>query len=440
MFGIMYLRGALHLNGVDCDIAFYHESSNEILQSTMSRKRFQFLSKIMQFDDCGTRPDRWKQDKFACLRDFFESINEMFVKLRVPSEHLAIDETLYPYRGRIGFRQYNPNKPAKYGLLFRSLCDSSLQYTYYSLPYGGKPSEPGSKFYVTGTDNYTIYLVENTIQIGGKTVLRGKNISLDRYFTSLSIAEWLQERNISVTGTLRKDRIGLPQEMKTEAGRTEKSTKWCYNGNMMLVSYADKKKKGTKVVLLLSTMHDEIHVSRDERTKPSLIVYYDHMKGGVDVMDLCSTMLTTRSKTPRWALNATFFLLDIVRTNSRTLFNEIKNSKLSNFEYTWNLGKELVMPFIQQRYQANDGIQSSLKEKMRRILGVGIVQNPIVPVQNAGHGICEQCRNQIQGEGYAAAKKKLNNKITEKCFQCGHFVCSKPMHRHSLCIVCKSAH
>ena len=27
---------------------------------------------------------------------------------------------------------------------------------------------------MTGTDNYTIYLVENTIQIGGKTVLRGK--------------------------------------------------------------------------------------------------------------------------------------------------------------------------------------------------------------------------------------------------------------------------
>ena len=149
---------------------------------------------------------------------------------------------------------------------------------------------------MTGTDNYTIYLVENTIQIGGKTVLRGKNISLDRYFTSLSIAEWLQERNISVTGTLRKDRIGLPQEMKTEAGRTEKSTKWCYNGNMMLVSYADKKKKGRKVVLLFSTTHDEIHVSRDERTKPSPIVYYDHMKGRVDVVDLCSTMLTTRSK------------------------------------------------------------------------------------------------------------------------------------------------
>ena len=110
VFGIMYLRGALHLNGVDCDIAFYHESSNEILQSTMSRKRFQFLSKIMQFDDCGTRPDRWKQDKFACLRDFFESINEMFVKLRVPSEHLAIDENPLPIPWTYWFPTVQPQQ------------------------------------------------------------------------------------------------------------------------------------------------------------------------------------------------------------------------------------------------------------------------------------------------------------------------------------------
>ena len=134
---------------------------------------------------------------------------------------------------------------------------------------------------------------------------------------------------------------------------------------------------------------------------------------------------------------SSFLILSV--PTPRTLFNEIKNSKLTNFEYTWNLGKELAFSSNSdtRRMMASNHL---LKEKMRRILGVVIVQNPIVPVQNAGHGICEQCRDQIQGEGYAAAKKKLNNKITEKCFQCGHFVCNKPMHRHSLCTVCKSAH
>ena len=39
------------------------------------------------------------------------------------------------------FTQYNPNKLAKYGLLYRSLCDASVLYTYYSFPYAGKPED-----------------------------------------------------------------------------------------------------------------------------------------------------------------------------------------------------------------------------------------------------------------------------------------------------------
>ena len=113
-------------------------------------------------------------------------------------------------------------------ILYRSLCDSTVQYTYFSLPNAGKPVETPNDYYVTGTDNYTKYLVNNTIR--GKNCIRGRNISLDRYFTSLSIADWCREQKITVTGTLRKDRI-LPKEMKVEAGREEKSTKWCFSND-----------------------------------------------------------------------------------------------------------------------------------------------------------------------------------------------------------------
>ena len=123
--------------------------------------------------------------------------------------------------------------------------------------------------------------------------------------------------------------------MKTETGRAGKSTLWCYEGKKMLISYTDKKKSGTKIVLLLSTMHGDIRISKDERKKPQPIVYYDHMKGGVGVVDLLSTMLSTRSKTPRWPCNTNFFICNSVRTNTRTLFNECKNEKLSYFEFTW---------------------------------------------------------------------------------------------------------
>ena len=46
----------------------------------------------------------------------------------------------------------------------------------------------------------------------------------------MTIADWLLERNITLTGTMRSDRKEIPAEMKRAAGREAKSSKWCYNG------------------------------------------------------------------------------------------------------------------------------------------------------------------------------------------------------------------
>ena len=70
---------------------------------------FKFLVRCIQFDDFTTRPERWKSDGFAAFRELFRGLNENFAQLRTPSEYLAIDEILYPYRGKTVIRQYNPN-------------------------------------------------------------------------------------------------------------------------------------------------------------------------------------------------------------------------------------------------------------------------------------------------------------------------------------------
>ena len=45
------------------------------------------------------------------------------------------------HRGSIDIKHYNPSKPAKYGLLYSSLYDAVVPYTYYTLSYAGKPSK-----------------------------------------------------------------------------------------------------------------------------------------------------------------------------------------------------------------------------------------------------------------------------------------------------------
>ena len=111
---------------------------------------------------------------------------------------------------------------------------------------------------------------------------------------------------------------------------------------MMLISYIDKKKSGKKNIIALTTMHDKVKVTNDQRCKLHVLVMYDHTKGGVDVVDLISTRHSTRIKSKWWPLNAFPLILDTVWTNAKTILAENKSS-FSNFQFTYQLGKALVL-------------------------------------------------------------------------------------------------
>ena len=52
---------------------------------------------------------------------------------------------------------------------------------------------------------------------------------MDRYFTSVSAAKWVQdEQSITVVGKMRHDRKGIPTELKMLDGRKVKSTMYIY--------------------------------------------------------------------------------------------------------------------------------------------------------------------------------------------------------------------
>ena len=89
--------------------------------------------------------------------------------------------------------------------------------------------------------------------------------------------------------------------MKGVADREEKSTAFCYSEDekTMLLSYNDKKKKGKKNILALTTMQKQVKLSANERKKPHALAFYDHTKGRVDVVDLISARIWTRMKTRR---------------------------------------------------------------------------------------------------------------------------------------------
>ena len=96
------------------------------------------------------------------MQPVWELFNSNLVKYAAPSEHLAIDETLYPMRHEIAFRQDNPNNPHKYGVLLNLFNNIRFPYTYKVLPYEVKPTAGDAPFYVSSTADYIKNLVIRT--------------------------------------------------------------------------------------------------------------------------------------------------------------------------------------------------------------------------------------------------------------------------------------
>ena len=127
--GFIYLCGLYKLNHHDLDILFSDKAGPPIFGAIFSRDRAKFLLASLSFitrEECAIN---FPTDRFASARPIFEMFNASCSKYLVPSRYLTVDETLYPMRHQIAFQQYNPNKPHKYGLLCKSLNDSSFPYT-----------------------------------------------------------------------------------------------------------------------------------------------------------------------------------------------------------------------------------------------------------------------------------------------------------------------
>ena len=130
----MYLRGPLGMNLQRVNYLFTDEG-HYALAPMVSKNRFKFLLSHITFDNHIDQHNNWPTDLFATMRQVWKLLNSNLATFVAPSEYLIIGETLHPMRHQIAFRQCNPNKPHKYGVLLKSLNDAFFPYTYKTLPY-----------------------------------------------------------------------------------------------------------------------------------------------------------------------------------------------------------------------------------------------------------------------------------------------------------------
>ena len=204
-------------------------------------------------------------------------------------------------------RCYLPSKPGRYGILFRTAADANQRYFWKLWSYSGRPEAPEQAppfVQLDGVNETVRYLLQEVIR-------SGRNVTLDRFYTSVPLAGELAAERLIVVGTLNKNRKLLCDELKNPQNREPGSSMFAFRNGVTLTSHCPKPRK---IVLALSTQHQSPMV--DAKTmKPKIILYYSSNKGGVEVVH---SMLETAMGKPtlrRWPTAVFFLMIGVAQVN-----------------------------------------------------------------------------------------------------------------------------
>ena len=314
----------------------------------MARDRFKNILRFIRFDDMTTRKIRQETDSLAPIRFVLDSIKSNLLAAYSPGQWLTIDEYLCRYRGRCHFRQYIPSKPDRYGIKIYVLADSRNYYPLNFEVYSGKQA----------VSNSPKDLVLRLISV----LNAGHIICGDNFFSSLSLSSTLAlNSSIYYLGTIRKCRKEIPKTVQDIKGLPPYSSRILYSEDSEdLQTSPILYYKKNKSVLLLSNIHScKIIPIDSKKSKPSIILDYNHNKCGVDKFGQMVKEYRIYRASRRWPLVLFFDLLGFSCFSSWVIFclkfpdhNFVKSKNRREFLYI--LGKELIYLLVVQRRKSSN--------------------------------------------------------------------------------------
>lgn len=238
-------------------------------------------------------------------------------------EDVCIDETIIPFRGRLIFRQYVPNKKHRYGVKIFKLCLSS-GYTWSVKVYAGKEATTG----ISVPQKVVMELINPLLDAG-------RTLYCDNWYTSVSLANQLLRRNTHLVGTLRSNRKGNPKQV-IDAKLKKGETIAAQSANKITVlKWQDK-----RAVLLLSTKHNDEIVDVCGKNgvvvrKPKIVEDYNTAKAFIDLSDQMSSYSTVLRRTIKWYRKVLFeVIFGTVIVNSMVIYNMLNQTSNKTLKIT----------------------------------------------------------------------------------------------------------
>jgi len=146
--------------------------------SIMSVKRYKGILRFLHLADNSHSPEKGSPGyKLYKLGGLHEVLNDSFYSMHHPAQELSVDEQMVGTRCRLGFIQYMPKKPTKFGIKIWTLAEAQSGYCLSFQIYTGKTDNAQEKglSYRVVSDLVSKYLNKN------------HHVYQDNYFTSIPL-------------------------------------------------------------------------------------------------------------------------------------------------------------------------------------------------------------------------------------------------------------
>ena len=285
----------------------------------MSCNRFQEINTALHFN----HGDPVNGDRLHKIRPFYDMITRSFTNAYLPAQSICIDESLYLYKGRIGFRQYNPHKRARYGFKSYELCEASSGYCWKFMLYTGedlKLLEHDKS--VSASHAVVTHLLSGLEDLG-------YTLAIDNWYTSPQLLCNLSEKHTNCCGTVRQNRKGMPPPDEitkhADGSQLKKGEKSVFSSeHVTCVCWRDR-----KYVTMLSNFQDGTFADHPVRLKggvevlkPKVVLKYNAIMGGVDFKDQMVKAYTYFRKSHKWYKRIVFTLLEVAMFNAFCLWKK----------------------------------------------------------------------------------------------------------------------
>lgn len=177
----------------------------------MPRDRFMQIWRYLHLQNNAEQPQR--PDKLWKIRWFVDFLNEKFKELYVPYDNATVDESMIKFKGRLGFRQYLPAKPTKWGVKVWSLAESDTGYLHCFQVYTGREEGRQEKGL-----SYRVVMDLCSHMFGSNLT-----VYMDNYYTSPELLRDLHLRGIMACGTVRSNHKRLTQGFTASQSSSEQA-------------------------------------------------------------------------------------------------------------------------------------------------------------------------------------------------------------------------